>query len=142
MIIFISDLINMLRLFFLTNVFILLLLPSIIVTTVNSNYVTNEALNWAEITATRLVNCYYSESSGIWKNELAWQSGNTLESLANLFSLLDSPLKYVFNQTFIKTDMFVGGDCFDDYQWWLLGWMQAYSIQSDIRFLKRAADIS
>ncbi|CAF1080452.1 unnamed protein product [Adineta steineri] len=101
----------------------------------------NETLNWAEVTATRLVVCYYNETSGIWLNELAWQSGNTLESLANFLSHLDLPLKYVFNNTFIKTGMFIGGDCFDDYQWWLLGWLQAYSVDQNRNYLHRAADI-
>jgi predicted alpha-1,6-mannanase (GH76 family) len=54
---------------------------------------------------------------------------------------LDSPLKYVFHQTYMNTDMFVGGDCFDNYQWWLLGWLQAYSVEPNINYLYRAADI-
>ncbi|CAF1350689.1 unnamed protein product [Didymodactylos carnosus] len=97
--------------------------------------------SWADITATRLVNCCYNESSGLWINELAWQSGNTLETLANFVSLLNSSLRYVFYQTFIKTDMFVGGVCYDDYQWWLLGWIQAYNADPNINYLYRAADI-
>jgi predicted alpha-1,6-mannanase (GH76 family) len=124
----------MLRLFSISGIFIFFSLLS----TVNSN---NEPLNWAEVTASRLVTCHYNESSGIWIDESAWQSGNTLESLANFISLLDSPLKYVFNQTYIKTDMFVGGDCFDDFQWWLLGWVQAYSVDPNIKYLQRAAGI-
>ena len=101
----------------------------------------NEALNWAEVTATRLVTCYYDERTGLWKNELAWQSGNTLESLANLIALVDSPLRYVFYLTLMRTGMFVGGDCFDDYQWWLLGWMQVFSVDPNVKYLYRAADI-
>ncbi|UJR20146.1 hypothetical protein I4U23_023278 [Adineta vaga] len=127
----------------LSSFFILIsfIYTSKITKTVDGTSSTNEALNWAEITATRLVACYYNESSGIWKNELAWQSGNTLESLANFLHLRNTSLKYVFNQTYVKTDMFVGGDCFDDYQWWLLGWVQAYSIDPNIKYLNRAADI-
>ena len=37
--------------------------------------------------------------------------------------------------------MFVGGDCFDDHQWILLGWMQAYSVEPDPNYLLRAANI-
>ncbi|CAF5196966.1 unnamed protein product, partial [Rotaria magnacalcarata] len=101
----------------------------------------NEALNWAEVTASRLVNCYYHELSGLWAKELAWQSGNTLESLANFVSLTDSPLKYVFHNTYSKTDIYAGGDCYDDHQWWLLAWMQIYNVNRDIKYLKRAAAI-
>jgi predicted alpha-1,6-mannanase (GH76 family) len=35
----------------------------------------------------------------------------------------------------------IGGNCFDDYQWWLLGWLQAYSVEPDIDYLYRAANI-
>ncbi len=107
--------------------------------TTDNNYLPNEALSWAEVTATRLVACYYHNLTGLWKNEEAWQSGNTLESLANFISILESPLKYVFSHTFSRTDIFAGGGCFDDHQWWLLGWMQAYSVDSNIKYLHRAA---
>ncbi|CAF0882883.1 unnamed protein product [Adineta ricciae] len=109
--------------------------------TIGDTYSPNEALQWAEAVATRLVSCYYNASSGIWWNELAWQSGNTLESLANFLSIRNSSLKYVFNQTYTKTAWDVGGECFDDYQHWLLGWIQAYSVDPNINYLHRAADI-
>ena len=125
----------MIRLFYVN--ILLILFPSSIMM---SNPI-NEALNWAEVTSTRLVNCYYNQTSGLWINELAWQSGNTLESLANFISLRDSSLKYVFYLTLMRTGMFVGGDCFDDYQWWLLGWMQIYSVDPNLKYLYRAADI-
>ncbi|CAF1164926.1 unnamed protein product [Didymodactylos carnosus] len=132
----------MLRLFFFTTTtFIVLLLPSIITIVTSSTFSTNEAVSWAEVTASRLVSCYCNQLSGLWRNELPWQSGNTLETLANFVSLLDSPLRYVFYQTFIKTDIFVGGNCYDDHQWWLLGWIQAYSVDPNINYLHRAADI-
>ncbi|CAF3324465.1 unnamed protein product [Rotaria socialis] len=54
---------------------------------------------------------------------------------------MDSPLRSVFHQTYMNTDMFVGGDCFDDYQWWLLGWLQVYSVEPNLDYLYRAADI-
>jgi hypothetical protein len=129
------------RLVSIDTVTVLLLLLSTIATIHLSHVRTNEASNWAEVTATRLVTCYYDKQSGLWKDEQRWQSGNTLETLANLASQMDSPLAYVFHQTYIKTDMFVGGDCFDDYQWWLLGWIQTFSVEPDINYLYRAANI-
>ena len=131
----------MLQLFSFTSTLICLLLPCTIVMMMDNNYSNNEALSWAEVTATRLVTCYYDNSNGLFRNELAWQSGNTLESIANLISLLDSPIKYIFYQSYVKTGMLIGGDCYDDYQWWLLGWMQAYSVDPNIAYLHRAADI-
>ena len=103
----------MLQLFSFTSTLICLLLPCTIMTMMDNNYSNNEALSWAEVTATRLVTCYYDNSNGLFRNELAWQSGNTLESIANLISLLDSPIKYIFYQSYVKTGMFIGGDCYD-----------------------------
>jgi len=66
-------------------------------------------------------------------------NGNTLESLANFMSIVDSPLKYIFHQTFVKTDMYAGGDCFGAFQWWLIAWVQAYSVDPNLDYLHRAA---
>jgi hypothetical protein len=87
------------------------------------------------MTASRIVTCEYQNMSGMYKNEQSWQSGNTLETLANFASLMDSPMKYVLHQTFMNNDIFAGGNCFDGYQWWLLGWLQAYSVEPDINYL-------
>lgn len=103
--------------------------------------VTNEALNWADVAASRIVSCFYDKVNGLWFDELRWQSGNTLETLGNFVSITDSSLKYIFHHTYDRTDMFIGGDCYDDHQWWLLGWMQAYAVDSDINYLRRAAAI-
>jgi hypothetical protein len=124
-----------------TTILVTALLPLAFTTKIKSSLSTNEALNRAEMTASRLITCEYQNMSGLWKNEERWQSGNTLETLANFVSLLDSPLKYIFRQIFIDTDMFVGGDCFDDFQWWLLGWLQVYNVEPDINYLYRAANI-
>lgn len=124
-----------------TTIWVTLLLPFIVTTKIKSSLSINEPLVWAEMTASTLAACEYQNMSGLWKNEQAWQSGSTLETLANFVSISNLSLKYVFHQTFMNTDMFAGGDCFDDYQWWLLGWLQAYSVEPNIDYLYRAADI-
>ncbi|CAF1652048.1 unnamed protein product, partial [Adineta ricciae] len=96
------------------------------------------ALNWADVTATRLVACYYHNLTGHWKREEPWQGGNTLESLANFLALQNSPVKYVFEHTFARTDIFAGGTCFDDMQWYLLAWIEIYEIDPKIKYLHRA----
>lgn len=131
----------MLSSLFFTTVWVTLLLPCVVTTKAKHSLGTSDVANWAEMTASRLVTCEYQNASGLWKNEQMWQSGSTMETLANFVMLMDSPLKYIFHQTFINTDMFTGGNCYDDYQWWLLGWLQAYMIDRDIRYLYRAADI-
>ncbi|CAF0961146.1 unnamed protein product [Adineta steineri] len=112
----------------------------IVIRIVNSDSI-NESLNWAEVTGTRLVSCYYHNLTGLMLNEEKWQSGNTLESLANLISIIDSPLKYIFNHTFIRTDKSTGGNCYDDHQWWLLAWIQIYQVDPNMKYLHRAKDI-
>ena len=126
----------MLRLVSLITILIYLLLPS------NDCHNTiNENLQWAEVTAVRLVNCYYKNLTGYWSDEGRWQSGNTLESMANFIALIDAPLKYIFDHTFIRTSQYAGGNCYDDHQWWLLAWLQIYNVESNIKYLRRAADI-
>ncbi|CAF3355854.1 unnamed protein product [Rotaria sp. Silwood2] len=120
-------------------IFSLFIFSSTIITRTDKNDSINEALNWAEVTSTRLVHCYYNEFIGLWIHELEWQSGNTLESLANFLYLIDSPLKYVFHHTYIRTGIFAGGDCYDDHQWFLLAWMQIYNVDGNIKYLHRAA---
>ena len=123
------------------TIWVIVMLPMVITSNLQKNMLDNEALNWAELTASRLVTCGYQNSSGLWNNEEKWQSGTTLETMANFISLTNSSLRYIFHETFMNTDMFVGGSCFDDYQWWLLGWLQAYSVEPDLNYLYRAADI-
>ncbi|UJR20143.1 hypothetical protein I4U23_023275 [Adineta vaga] len=129
----------MLRSFSFVVILIFLIHTFVIARRIETLVTTNEALNWAEVTATRLVACYYHNLTGHWKKEEAWQSGNTLESLANLLALRNSPVKYVFEHTFARTDIFAGGNCYDDHQWWLLAWIQIYKIDQNIKYLHRAA---
>jgi hypothetical protein len=75
-----------------------------------------EARDWADVTVARLVACYYDNSSELWNNEAPWQSGNTLESVANFVSLMDSPERYIFQEIFERTRIFVPTRCYDDYQ--------------------------
>jgi hypothetical protein len=117
------------------------LLPFIVTTNIKSGALTNEAIHWIEMTASRIFTCEYPDTSGLWKNEQRWQSGNTLETLANFISVLYSPLKSVFHQIFMNTPTFVPGDCFDDYLWWLTAWLQVYSVEPDLNYLYRAADM-
>ncbi len=124
-----------------TTVWVTVLLPFVVTTNIKSSLSANEALNWAQMAASRMVTCEYQSMSGSWKNEQAWQSGSTLETLANFVSLSNSPLKSTFHDIFMNTDMFVGGNCFDALQWWLLGWLQAYTVDPNLEYLYRAADI-
>ncbi|CAF4008965.1 unnamed protein product [Adineta steineri] len=129
----------MLKLLSFITVFILLLLSSADAKLKTNELSTSEVQDWAEITTARLVACYYDNSTGLFTNELKWQSGSTLETLANFVSLADSPQRYIFSETFKKTDPFIGGNCFDDYLWWALAWIQIYKVDPHIEYLQRAA---
>ncbi|CAF4330477.1 unnamed protein product, partial [Adineta steineri] len=72
----------MLKLLSFITVFILLLLSSADAKLKTNELSTSEVQDWAEITTARLVACYYDNSTGLFTNELKWQSGRTLETLA------------------------------------------------------------
>lgn len=125
---------------FLTS-FILLLLSSFTGATKNIDaFSSSESLAWAEVTAARLISCYYDSTTGLW-DEAKWQSGSTLESIANVVSLMYFEQAFVFDEIFDKTNPFVGGHCYDDYQWWLLAWIQVYQVDPNIKYLLRAKEI-
>ena len=124
-----------------TTVWMTVLLPFVVTTKVAGGLSANEQLNRALLTASRIVTCEYQDMSGMFKNEASWESGNTLETLADFVALTNSPLKSILHQAFMNTDIFTGGPCYDGYQWWLLTWLQAYTVDPDINYLYRAADI-
>jgi predicted alpha-1,6-mannanase (GH76 family) len=124
-----------------TTVWVTVLLPFVVTAKIGGSVSANEQLNRALLTASRIVTCEYQDMSGMFKNEPSWQSGSTLETLADFVALSNSPLKSLLHQTFMNTDIFTGGPCYDGYQWWLLTWLQAYTVDPDINYLYRAADI-
>lgn len=99
----------------------------------------------ASFTADTLATCRFLPAVGLF-DDLVWQSGSTLESLANLMFIRGgaaaSPSRWeaLLNTSFEKTPVIVD-HCFDDHQWWLLGWARAYEATLQVRFLERAAAI-
>lgn len=122
-------------------VLVTVLLPFVLTRKIGSGVAVNEQFNRALMTASRLITCEYQGTSGMFMNEMSWQSANTLETLANFVSLSNSPIRSMLHQSYMATDMFTGGPCFDGYQWWLLTWLQAYTVDPNIDYLYRAADI-
>ena len=99
----------------------------------------------ASFTADTLATCRFFPAVGLF-DDLVWQSGSTLESLANLMVIRGgaaaSPPRWeaLLNTSFDKTPVIVD-HCFDDHQWWLLAWARSYEATSQVRFLERAAAI-
>ena len=116
---------------------------------------------YAALSLDRLIQCDYDEDKGVWRREGLWQTANTLETTANLIHLfrlleenpqpshLGSPsfkqnistyFLNILRNSFGKTGPFMD-HCYDDYQWWLLAWVRAYSVDPNIAYLQRAATI-
>lgn len=94
------------------------------------------------VAADRLARCEYGTTSGAWSNEALWQSGNTLEAFANLAIAQGNASLYaeVFQNSYLRTAP-VLDQCFDDHQWWLLGWVRAYEATGEVLYLERAAQV-
>lgn len=96
--------------------------------------------------ADRLVTCNYSPVLGVFDGEALWQSGNTIESLSNLIALCEDSQQNasrwvgVLASTFANTPVIVD-NCFDDHQWWLLAWLRAYQVTSNVTYLQRAGQV-
>ena len=106
----------------------------------------------ASVTFTELQRSFWSETSGIWRSSMWWQSANTVEVLANLglASQSDKPeiervLAAVFNATSDdtiarcdkKVDLTFSG-YFDDELWWGIGWLRAYVLTGEFKYLNRS----
>ena len=96
----------------------------------------------ALVVADRLAQCEYSTTSGSWGNEALWQSGNTLEAFANLAIAQGNATLYaqLFQNSYLRTAPVID-QCFDDHQWWLLGWVRAYEATGEALYLERAAQV-
>lgn len=96
----------------------------------------------ALVVADRLARCEYGTTSGSWANEALWQSGNTLEAFANLAIAQGNATLYaqLFQNSYLRTAP-VLDQCFDDHQWWLLGWVRAYEATGEVLYLERAAQV-
>eukprot|EP01126_Amoeba_proteus_P022678 TRINITY_DN2286_c0_g1_i1.p1 TRINITY_DN2286_c0_g1~~TRINITY_DN2286_c0_g1_i1.p1 ORF type:complete len:353 (-),score=37.26 TRINITY_DN2286_c0_g1_i1:242-1300(-) len=86
-----------------------------------------------------LVKNHYSNVEGTFNGELLWQSGNTIETISNAMILSNSTTwALILSNTYQKTPVVVD-TCFDDHQWWLLGWIKAYQATKNQLYLQRAA---
>ena len=76
-----------------------------------------------------ILRCFYNSFTGIFDFELLWQSGNSIETLSNVYKDIPIPNSWDISlrNTFNKTDEVVD-NCFDDNQWWLIGWISAYEL--------------
>jgi Glycosyl hydrolase family 76 len=101
-------------------------------------------INRAGMVVDRMTMCYYNKTIGIFSYEALWQSGNTIESLSNYLLLTNQggTPAYVslIENTFQITPVIVD-NCYDDHQWWLLGWVRAYEATGNVNYVDRAAQV-
>lgn len=91
---------------------------------------------------------YYSSTSGTWNGQW-WQSGNALTVIGDLV-LADESYKAdaikIFDNTLQNAPGRGGGPgftnkFFDDMGWWALGWIKAYDVTQDSKYLSTAQDV-
>lgn len=83
------------------------------------------------------------------RNDYWWQSGNIVEALAR-FGQHDASFKQtatdIIANTYAKSPNQKGysnwkNDYYDDMGWWALGWIAAYDLTSDAKYLNSAKDL-
>jgi len=103
-------------------------------------------LKSTEAAATALMK-YYDQSNGLWAN-MWWNSANALTSIIDFMILTDTKtyLSQVQN-TFDKARNQPGAKDFcnefvDDSGWWGLGWVRAYDMTKEAKYLQMAEHIA
>lgn len=103
----------------------------------------NHALNATDI----LNQQWYNRSSGLWQN-FWWNSGAALATIGDV-ALLDKNFKStateMFSDILVAAKMSNGGTFlntfFDDEGWWAMGWIKAYDVTKDPKYLAAAQEI-
>jgi hypothetical protein len=106
----------------------------------------------AALIADTVATCHFLPLIGLF-DDLVWQSGSTLETLSDIAALAHDgaaafppgwmpPPRWseVVDTMFVKTPVIVD-NCYDDHQWFLLGWVRAYEAFGNASFVQRAAAI-
>ncbi len=91
----------------------------------------------------RLITCTYDRLQGVFVGEGLWQSGNTVETLANMIIAGKGPAAEwatILENTYERTPVIVD-QCNDDHQWYLLAWIRAYEATGRKPYLVRAAEV-
>lgn len=116
--------------------------PSIVDATSKAVYL-DHAMNATDVLNQR----WYSQSSGLWQ-DFWWNSGATLATIGDV-ALVNNVFKETANEIF--SDILVsarasGGGTFlnaffDDEGWWAMGWIKAYDVTKDKKYLSAAQEI-
>lgn len=108
----------------------------------------------ANIAINILQDKWYNTETGLWKSatgagDMWWQSGNIVETLAR-FAQEDAGFKpaaiEIISNTYAKSPNQLGAkgwknDYYDDMGWWALGWIAAYDLTGDKKYLDSTKDI-
>ncbi|KAL5114091.1 hypothetical protein ACEQ8H_008023 [Pleosporales sp. CAS-2024a] len=91
---------------------------------------------------------WYDAKTGLWDN-LWWQSGSMVETIAK-FGMEDESFKQtaiaIVSNTYDKSRNQAGAadwknNFYDDEGWWAMGWISAYDLTGDVKYLDTAKDI-
>jgi hypothetical protein len=95
---------------------------------------------------------YYNVDTGLWKGtngDMWWQSGHIVETIAR-FGIADESYKQtaidIIANTYAKSGDQIGytdwhNDYYDDMGWWAQGWIAAYDLTGDAKYLDTAKDL-
>ncbi|RAK95203.1 putative glycosyl hydrolase [Aspergillus ibericus CBS 121593] len=149
---------------------VFLFLEAVSLATAAPTQVSNDSSPWFLANAKAGVSTlqqWYNQTTGLWDTTGWWNSANCLTVLGDLTAQDSSMVNAsaaIFNNTFLRAPASTLGQAvwktnsskpattlietkgfineyYDDEAWWALGWIQAYDLTHDERFLDTAADI-
>ena len=95
--------------------------------------------------ATRALQAWYDEPTGLWKTTGWWNSANAMTTLADEARIAHThEFDPVFANTFTAAQKKAAGflnDYYDDEGWWALGWIDAYDATRRGEYLAMAESI-
>jgi predicted alpha-1,6-mannanase (GH76 family) len=100
--------------------------------------------DWAA-TAVRAQQRWYTRRAGLWKTTGWWQAANALTALIRYMKYTgDRSYVHVLGRTFKKAQrehQYFVNMFYDDSTWWALGWVAAYDLTGEGRYLDAARSI-
>jgi len=119
---------------------LLLVLVSLLLCVVGTPFDVPVGMDKAATLVNALQTQFYNVRSGLWDTTGWWNSANSLEALIEYTMYAkDESYEWVVENTFKLTtiEQTLNGE-YDDEQWWALGWLKAYELTKDEKYLSRA----
>lgn len=139
-------------------------IPAVLIPLLRATHIYADYADDANAAINTLQSKWYDANTGLWyvtclqsrhssltldRNNLWWQSGNMVETIAK-FGQQDASFKQaavdIVSNTYDKSRNLAGAkdwknDFYDDMGWWAMAWIATFDLTGDLKYLNTAKDI-